>query len=203
MDNYKANSAVVGFTITKKSIKATVSAADKTYDGIDSATVNATVDQSELVSGDSITITNLTGTFEDWNAGSNKKVTVHSSADSISGTGAENYDVQIAQETTASISKLVAKLTWSKTDLTYTGTAQSVTATVTNKVSGDTFNITYDGNTQTEAGDNYTATVTDLGNDNYTLEGANRYFPKMEHQISADFNGCTRFPERKVRMTGT
>lgn len=178
MDNYKANSAVVGFTITKKSIKATVSAADKTYDGIDSATVNATVDQSELVSGDSITITNLTGTFEDWNAGSNKKVTVHSSADSISGTGAENYDVQIAQETTASISKLVAKLTWSKTDLTYTGTAQSVTATVTNKVSGDTFNITYDGNTQTEAGDNYTATVTDLGNDNYTLEGATDIFQK-------------------------
>ena len=178
MDNYKANSAVVGFTITKKSIKATVSAADKTYDGIDSATVNATVDQSELVSGDSITITNLTGTFEDWNAGSNKKVTVHSSADSISGTGAENYDVQIAQETTASISKLVAKLTWSKTDLTYTGIAQSVTATVTNKVSGDTFNITYDGNTQTEAGDNYTATVTDLGNDNYTLEGATDIFQK-------------------------
>ena len=178
MDNYKADSAVKGFTITKKSIKATVSAADKTYDGIDSATVNATVDQSELVSGDSITITNLTGTFEDWNAGSNKKVTVHSSADSISGTGAENYDVQIAQETTASISKLVAKLTWSKTDLTYTGTAQSVTATVTNKVSGDTFNITYDGNTQTEAGDNYTATVTDLGNDNYTLEGATDIFQK-------------------------
>ena len=178
MDNYKANSAVVGFTITKKSIKATVSAADKTYDGIDSATVNATVDQSELVSGDSITITNLTGTFEDWNAGSNKKVTVDSSGISISGTGAENYDVQIAPETTASINKRVAKLTWSKTDLTYTGTAQSVTATVTNKVSGDTFNITYDGNTQTEAGDNYTATVTDLGNDNYTLEGATDIFQK-------------------------
>lgn len=162
----------VQFMIARKSVVASVEAENKTYDGNVSATIKATVEQSELVSGDSITITNLTGTFEDRNAGSNKKVTVDSSGISISGTGAENYDVQIAPETTASINKQVAELTWSKTDLTYTGTAQSVTATVTNKVSGDTFNITYDGNTQTEAGDSYTATVTDLGNDNYTLTGA-------------------------------
>ena len=170
--NYAASFAVVSFTIKKKSIKATVNAANKTYDGNNFATVNATVDPDELVSGDSITITNLTGTFENQNAGSNKKVTVDSSGISISGTGAENYDVQIAPETTASINKRVAKLTWSKTDLTYTGTAQSVTATVTNAVSVDTFNITYEGNTQTEAGDSYTARVTDLGNENYTLDGA-------------------------------
>lgn len=168
----------VQFMIARKSVVASVEAENKTYDGNVSATIKATVEQSELVSGDSITITNLTGTFEDRNAGSNKKVTVDSSGISISGTGAENYDVQIAPETTASINKQVAELTWSKTDLTYTGTAQSVTATVTNKVSGDTFNITYDGNTQTEAGDNYTATVTDLGNDNYTLEGATDIFQK-------------------------
>ena len=162
----------VQFMIARKSVVASVEAENKTYDGNVSATIKATVEQSELVSGDSITITNLTGTFEDRNAGSNKKVTVDSSGISISGTGAENYDVQIAPETTASINKQVAELTWSKTDLTYTGTAQSVTATVTNKVSGDTFNITYKGNTQTEVGDSYTATVTDLGNDNYTLTGA-------------------------------
>lgn len=162
----------VQFMIARKSVVASVSATGKTYDGSDSATVNATVNQSELVSGDSITITNLIGTFENQNAGINKKVTVHSSADSISGIGAENYDVQIAPETTASINKRIAELAWGNTALTYTGTAQSVTATVTNKVSADTFNITYDGNTQTETGNSYTATVTDLGNDNYTLTGA-------------------------------
>ena len=172
MDNYKADSAVKEFTITKKSIVATVHAANKTYDGSDSAAVSATVNQNELVSGDSITITNLIGTFENQNAGINKKVTVHSSADSISGIGAENYDVQIAPETTASINKRIAELTWGNTDLTYTGTEQSVTATVKKAVSVDTFNITYKGNTQTEVGDSYTATVTDLGNDNYTLTGA-------------------------------
>ena len=66
-----------------------------------------------------------------------------------------------------------AVLQWSETKLTYKGDAQSVTATVTNKVSPDTddsFKLEYIGNTETEAG-NYTAGVTALGNPNYTLDG--------------------------------
>ena len=66
-----------------------------------------------------------------------------------------------------------AALQWSETKLTYKGDAQSVTATVTNKVSPDTddsFKLEYIGNTETEAG-NYTARVTALGNPNYTLDG--------------------------------
>lgn len=67
-----------------------------------------------------------------------------------------------------------AALQWSETKLTYKGDAQSVTATVTNKVSPDTddsFKLEYIGNTETEAG-NYTAGVTALGNPNYTLDSA-------------------------------
>ncbi len=67
-----------------------------------------------------------------------------------------------------------AALQWSETKLTYKGDAQSVTATVTNKVSPDTddsFKLEYTGNTEKEAG-NYTAGVTALGNPNYTLDGA-------------------------------
>ncbi len=67
-----------------------------------------------------------------------------------------------------------AALQWSETKLTYKGDAQSVTATVTNKVSPDTddsFKLEYTGNTEKEAG-NYTAGVTALGNHNYTLDGA-------------------------------
>ena len=75
-------------------------------------------------------------------------------------------------EASFTIAPLPADLTWSKTDLIYTGSEQSVSATVANAVEGDSFAIAYEGNTQTEAGDNYTATVTDLGNDNYTLTGA-------------------------------
>ena len=75
-------------------------------------------------------------------------------------------------ETSFMIAPLPADLIWSKTDLIYTGSEQSVSATVANALKGDSFAIAYDGNTQTEAGDSYTATVTDLGNDNYTLTGA-------------------------------
>ena len=75
-------------------------------------------------------------------------------------------------ETSFKIAPLPADLTWSKTDLIYTGSEQSVSATVANAVEGDSFAIAYEGNTQTEAGDSYTATVTDLGNANYTLTGA-------------------------------
>lgn len=86
---------------------------------------------------------------------------------------AENGNYAGAEaETSFTIAPLPANLTWSKTDLIYTGSEQSVSATVANALEGDSFAIAYKGNTQTEAGDNYTATVTDLGNDNYTLTGA-------------------------------
>lgn len=75
-------------------------------------------------------------------------------------------------EASFTIAPLPAELTWSKTDLIYTGSEQSVSATVANALEGDSFAIAYEGNTQTEADDSYTATVTDLGNDNYTLTGA-------------------------------
>lgn len=85
----------------------------------------------------------------------------------------ENGDYAGAEaETPFTIAPLPAELTWSKTDLIYTGSEQSVSATVANALEGDSFAIAYKGNTQTEAGDSYTATVTDLGNDNYTLTGA-------------------------------
>ena len=85
----------------------------------------------------------------------------------------ENGDYAGAEaETSFMIAPLPADLTWSKTDLIYTGSEQSVSATVANALEGDSFAIAYEGNTQTEAGDSYTATVTDLGNDNYTLTGA-------------------------------
>lgn len=155
-------------TITKKAVTATVTAKDKTYDGTTDAVISADISNDDLISGDSITITGLTGTFDDKNAGTEKTVTVDSSKAEITGTGAENYDITIGTEAKASINKLTADFKWSNTDLTYTGSEQSVTAEVSNAVSGDKFTLTYDGNKQTAVGD-YTAKVTALGNDNYEL----------------------------------
>ena len=167
-DNYSDGSAVAEFIIAKKAVTATVTADNKTYDGTTNATVSAVVADSDLVSGDKITIKGITGTFEDQNAGTDKKVTVDSSNAEYAGTGVDNYDITIGTEAKASIDKLTAEFKWSNTDLTYTGSEQSVTAEVSNAVSGDKFTLTYEGNKQTAVG-SYTATVTALGNDNYAL----------------------------------
>ena len=157
------------FTIARKSVVAFVEAENKTYDGNVSATIKATVKQSELVSRDSITITNLTGTFEDRNAGDDKIVTVDTSEAVISGNGADNYDVTFNPlQTKASIDKRTAEFTWGYTEFIYTGTEHSIEATVNNAISGDQFTPVYTDNKKTEAG-NYTAKVTDLGNPNYKL----------------------------------
>ena len=167
-DNYLGGSAVAPFTIAKKAVTATVTAEDKTYDGTTGAVVSAVISNDDLISGDSITINGITGTFDDKNAGTGKKVTVDSSNVQYVGTGVENYDITIGTEAVASINKRTAKLDWSNTDLTYTGSEQSVTAEVKNAVSGDNFTLTYEGNRKTKVGA-YTAKVTALGNDNYEL----------------------------------
>ena len=172
-ENYAAGSGSTGFTIAKKAVTAVVTAKDKTYDGTGEAVVNAVVADSDLISGDEITIKGIAGTFEDKNAGTEKKVTVDSSKAEYTGTGAENYEITIAAETKASIEKLTAELEWEGTDLTYTGNEQSVTAKVSNAVSGDTFTLAYEGNRQTNVG-SYTAGVTALGNDNYVLPEADK-----------------------------
>ena len=167
-DNYLGGSAVAQFTIAKKAVTATVTAEDKTYDGTTGVVVSAVISNDDLISGDSITINGLTGTFDDKNAGTGKKVTVDSSKAEYAGTGVENYDITIGTEAMASINKRTAKLDWSNTDLTYTGSEQSVTAEVKNAVSGDNFTLTYESNRKTKVGA-YTAKVTAIGNDNYEL----------------------------------
>ncbi|WP_455721538.1 MBG domain-containing protein [Agathobacter sp.] len=167
-DNYLDGRAVSKFTIAKKTVTATVTAENKIYNGTIDAVVSAVISKDDLISGDSITINGITGTFADKNAGTDKKVTVDSSKAEYTGTGVDNYAITIGKEATASIDKLTAEFNWSNTDLTYTGNEQSITAEVKNAISGDKFTLTYDGNKQTAVGD-YTAKVTALGNDNYAL----------------------------------
>ena len=83
-----------------------------------------------------------------------------------------NYNAGTATGT-FEIKPLPAKLNWSSSDLTYNGKDQTVTAKVTNALSGDTFTLTYETNeTYTNIGKNarkYMAKVTALGNTNYSL----------------------------------
>ena len=86
-------------------------------------------------------------------------------------TAGSNYNVSFA-DAKLTITARPVELTWStETSFTYDGNSHSVTAEVSNAVNGDTFTLTYDDNAKTAVG-NYTAKVTGLGNDNYTLTGA-------------------------------
>lgn len=168
------------FKIKKAKINPTVTMDDWTY-GQKANTPSITVKsgESDITDASSYTCTYYTDagctdmTTAADGAATNGGVPKNAGTYCVKAVVAENGNYAGAEaETPFTIAPLPADLTWSKTDLIYTGSEQSVSATVANAVEGDSFAIAYEGNTQTEAGDSYTATVTDLGNDNYTLTGA-------------------------------
>jgi hypothetical protein len=82
---------------------ASVTAANKVYDGTTAATLSFGA-SSGVISGDDVSITGLSGVFSDKNVGVAKTVTV--SGGSLSGADAGNYQVSsIAASTTADITK--------------------------------------------------------------------------------------------------
>lgn len=168
------------FTINKKAVTVSgITALGKIYDG----TAKNILDFNKVVingllEGDSLTV-NATGTFTDAKAGDNKTVTI--TGLTLGGKDKENYTLaDSGQQTsaTASIAKLPVKLQWNeKTDFIYNGQEQKVTATVSNAVKDDIFTLSYENNTAVSTGV-YTARVITLGNDNYTLEGADNISEK-------------------------
>lgn len=145
---------------------------DKIYNGTTDATVTS-VTFSDLVEGDSLTSgTDYTASaeFTDADASDSKEATVTVTlTDTV-----KNYTLASGGNTTTAtgtISPLPVVLEWETTSFTYDGNLKTVTATVTNRVGNDEITLSYEGNTGT-AVNSYTATVTGLGNDNYTLTGA-------------------------------
>lgn len=158
------------------------------------------VEINGLLEGDSLTV-NATGTFTDAKAGDNKTVTI--TGLTLGGKDKENYTLaDNGQQTsaTASIGKLPVKLQWNeKTDFIYNGQKQSVTAKVSNAVKDDIFTLSYENNTAVSTGV-YTARVITLGNDNYTLEGADNI---SKNGLSAmRWQMTLLFPEQKEIMAG-
>lgn len=168
------------FTITKKAVTVSgIKAQGKKYDGTAKNILDFNkVEINGLLEGDSLTV-NATGTFTDAKAGDNKTVTI--TGLTLGGKDKENYTLaDSGQQTsaTASIAKLPVKLQWNeKTDFVYNGQEQKVIATVSNAVKDDIFTLSYENNTAVSTGV-YTARVITLGNDNYTLEGADNISKK-------------------------
>lgn len=145
---------------------------DKTYDGNQDATVTG-VEFTGLVNSESLSLGTdytATATFTDKNVGDSKSATVTVTlTDNV-----KNYTLASGGNTataTGTISPLPVVLNWDTISFTYDGSAKTVTAEVANKVGEDTFELAYENNAKTAVGE-YTAKVTGLGNDNYTLTGA-------------------------------
>lgn len=163
-------------SITPKSVTATVTVTDKTYDGDTDATVSAAVTTTEgLIDGDTITIEGLTGTFEDANVGTGKAVTINAENKSITGDDASNYAVTIPTTATGTISQStntwitkpsIEGWTYGESAKTPDGAAKFGTVTVEYKVK-DAEDATYAAAVPTNAGD-YTVRFTVEGTDNYT-----------------------------------
>ena len=101
--NYSDVSATWEFTAAKKPVTAVLTGVDKPYDGDTAATVTAKVAPGDLVFGDTFSIPNLTGVFDNENAGSNKTITITGSAPVISDPKAANYAITFPATATASI----------------------------------------------------------------------------------------------------
>ncbi len=103
---YADQTATWAFYAEKKPVTAVVTVAAKTYDGNATATVTATLSTSDLVDGDIVSIT-LSGSFEDPNAGTDKKVNVDSTSPNFTGSmgNYQNYLIIYPATATASIFK--------------------------------------------------------------------------------------------------
>ena len=145
--------------ITPKTVDLTWSGYENlVYDG---KSVSVTAEATGLVSGDTCAVTVENGAQTDAGTYTAK----------ATGLGNDNYqipDTGTTQEYT--IAPRPVELSWSESSFTYDSEKKTVTATITNIVSGDVCSLTYKDIEKTEHG-SYTAAVTALDNPNYTLDG--------------------------------
>ena len=183
---YKPVGGVCNVVIHPKQITATVNADSKNYDGTTVTNVSALVDTG--IDGEKLSISGLTGTFDNKNAGNGKIVNINSNnavitvdSSSNNGTKADNYIISYPSSTTASINPRKLEFSWeTKSEFIFDEMQHEVNAKITNLVDGENANITYsnDGNnvhTATNPGQ-YTAKVESIDNPNYTLDGSNNIY---------------------------
>ena len=166
LNNFNLKNTTKTFAIAPKSIAAVWGdTVEFTYDGA----AHAPTATATGVEGETVTLA-VGGAKKD--AGT---YTATASIETVSGgqAKAENYTLT---NTTKSftVKPLAVTLEWTDASgfIYKVGEEKTVTATVTNKVTGDTVNVTaYTGNKATDAG-TYTAKATALDNANYTLIGS-------------------------------
>lgn len=142
--------------ITPKTVGLTWSGYENlVYDG---EPVGVTAAATGLVSGDQCAVTVENGDKTDAGTYTAK----------ATGLSNGNYKLPADVEQSYTIAPLPVELSWSESSFTYDGDEKTVTATIDNLVNNDDCALTYRDNKKTEHG-SYTAEVTALDNNNYTL----------------------------------
>lgn len=156
-------------TVNKKTLTASITAANKTYDGTTTAAVTRTL--SGIVGSDNVTVTITAANFADRNVGAGKTVTATGLA--LSGTAKDNYTVNTTATTTASITPRTLTVGATGIDRVYNGTTAATVTLSDNRVSGDTLTTIYAsasfadpnvGNSKTVNVSDISVTGTDAGN---------------------------------------
>ena len=215
--NYGDVSATWEFTAGKKPVTVVLTGVDRNYAAGDkTATVHASVPNSELVSGDSITISGLSGMFDSDSVGTDKKVTVDCTNLNISGDNSDKYTVTIPETTTASILAAAATVDTAPTPastLIYDASTQELVTAGT--VTGGIMVYSLDGVNFTQAipkvkdADTYTVYYKAQGDGNHTDSetksidvtiGQQTVMPDIElTPPSAQYDGNVKRPEVVVR----
>jgi autotransporter-associated beta strand protein len=121
--------------ITKAPLTYTVIAEDKTYDGGNEAQVSITLDETDFIDGESVSVSAATATFADANAAADKTVIVTAVIleDGVNGL-ASNYAVNGGETTTATINKKVLTVDSDLIEVSkvYDATTRIIAANITN-----------------------------------------------------------------------
>ena len=130
LSNYTITYVNGTLTVTPKTLTASITAANKVYDGTTTATAT-NQPLSGVVNGDSVSLTGGTATFANKNVGTGKTVT--DTGLSLTGTGAGNYQLaSTTATTTANITPMALTITAVANTKTYDATtAAAATPTIT------------------------------------------------------------------------
>ena len=185
---YAQTTKDVEVTIGKKAVTANVTAQNKVYDGTTDATVTATVSASDLVSGDSVSISGLTGSFKDKDAGSGKEADIDSTNMKVTGKNSDNYDVTIPETAMGNVSQRPATITADDMTKKHGAIDPTLTATVAGAVENEALVYTLGRESGEDAG-TYAINVTPGNNPNYSVTCVGGTFTITNGDLSVTASG--------------